>query len=477
MRHFQVRESKIVPKIPWLTLSLILLLSLNITRPTSSLTALNKSSISRSLGVNLHKYHNYTEIMDTLQALNDTYPAIVDVFSIGKSWQDQNIFCTRLTNESSERSKPKILLVGYSHARERITAELLLHFVTYSVENYGINKTIAQVLDQTEIYVVVALNVDGFSTVEVNEWQRKNARPIDEDGDGISDEDPADDEDRDGFIEDLVEFNNSDSNFLRWEGVDDDADGRFNEDWIGGVDLNRNYGYQWNATVDSGSQDPSAEDYKGPAPFSEPETQALRDLALQHKFKYALSFHSGTEFISYPWGYTNEPPPDKERFIQISKEFSNLVDFHFFQSGSSYTLSGAFGDWIYWNRSTLAFTCEIYGNPDAWQYETTPVQNVSWEKGVFQFFNPEPHEIEHTIQKWMPVFFCVANRAIREETTRFLDLSQLLWIIVVVTSVTVLFFAAFFLRRHQRRRREDNDIHTKITLECDKCGLATVLFS
>ena len=466
-----------VPKIPLLIFSLILLLCSNITKPMSSLSALDQSSISRSLGVDFDKYHNYTEIMDTLLNLNATYPAIVDVFSIGKSWQDRNILCTRLTNESSERSKPEILFVGYSHARERITAELLLHFVAYAAENYGVNETVGQILDQTEIYVVVALNVDGFNIVEVNEWQRKNARPIDEDGDGMFDEDSPDDEDGDGFIEDLVEFNNSDSNFMRWEGLDNDADGRFNEDWIGGVDLNRNYGHQWNATVDSGSLDPSAEDYKGPAPFSEPETQALRDLALEHTFKYALSFHSGTEFISYPWGYTNEPPPDKEKFIQISKELSELVDSHSFQSGVSYTLSGALGDWIYWNRSTLAFTCEIYGNLDAWKYETTSVQNVSWEKGVFEFFNPEPQEIEHTIQKWMPVFFYVADRAIREEVPNSLDLSRLIWIIATVTAITILFVAAFFFRRNQRRLWEDNDVLVKITLESGKWWSAVVLFS
>ncbi|MCW3980593.1 MAG: hypothetical protein NWF11_03875, partial [Candidatus Bathyarchaeota archaeon] len=74
-----------VPKIPLLIFSLILLLCSNITKPMSSLSALDQSSISRSLGVDFDKYHNYTEIMDTLLNLNDTYPTIVDVFSIGKS--------------------------------------------------------------------------------------------------------------------------------------------------------------------------------------------------------------------------------------------------------------------------------------------------------------------------------------------------------------------------------------------------------
>ena len=453
-------------KILWQIFPLILLLSSNLAEPIFSLSLLGRSCISISYGVDLDKYHSYTEITDTLLTLNATYPSIIDVFSIGRSWQDRPIFCVRLTNENSENSKPEILFVGYCHARERITAELLLHFVSYTAENYAVNKTVAHMLDQAEIYVVVALNVDGFNIIEANEWQRKNARPIDEDGDGLFDEDPAEDEDGDGFVEDLVEFDESDPVFIRWEGLDDDADGRFNEDWVGGVDLNRNFGHQWNATVDSGSTDPCAEDYRGPAPFSEPETQALRDLALQHVFKYALSFHSGAVFISYPWGYTSDPPPDSERFIQISAELSELVGSDVFQSGSGYTLSGALEDWMYWNRSTLAFTCEIYGDPNAWQYETTLIQNRSWEKGVFQFFNPEPQEIEQTIWRWMPVFFYVADRAVREEGSTSLDSNRLIWITAGVAAMACLLIAAVVFTKRHTRQLEDDDLSAKTVLEC-----------
>ncbi len=462
------------PKIPWQILPLILLLSSNLAKPILALSPLDQSWISINYDVDLAKYHSYTEITDTLLALNATYPSIIDVFSLGKSWQDRDVFCVRLTNENSENPKPEILFIGYSHARERITAELLLHFVIYTAENYGVNKTVAHMLDQTEIYVVVALNVDGFNIVETNEWQRKNARPVDEDGDGLFDEDPPEDEDGDGFVEDLVEFHDSDPTLIRWEGLDDDADGRFNEDWTGGVDLNRNFGHQWNATVDSGSPDPSAEDYRGPAPFSEPETQALRDLALEHAFKYALSFHSGAVFISYPWGYTDEPPPDSERFIQISAELSELVDSNAFQSGSGYTLSGALGDWMYWNKGTLAFTCEIYGDPDAWQYETTSIENRSWEKGVFQFFNPEPQEIEQTIWRWMPVFFCVADRAAKEEGSTSLDSNRLIWITAAVAAVACLLIAVVVFTKRQTRRLKDAELSAKTSFESVKSWLAEV---
>jgi len=159
---------------------------------------------------------------------------------------------------------------------------------------------------------------------------------------------------------------------------------------------------------------PLAEDYRGPTPFSEPETQAIRDLAMAQSFKYAISFHSGTESIGYPWGYTYDPTADDDIFREIAANLSTLVGAPYGQNSGLYTMSGSWDDWMYGNRSTFAFTCEIYGNDSAWQYEPGPEPNTWWEKGVSQFFNPEPTQIETVIQRWLPAFTYIANRAITE---------------------------------------------------------------
>lgn len=168
------------------------------------------------------QYHKYAQIVAILLALNRTFPDIVDVFSIGKSFLGREIYCVRLTNENDTSAKPEVFFDGYHHAREQITSELTLFFVVYVATNYGSDITIADLLDNCDVYVVVALNVDGFDLFERNNRQRVNAR---------------------------------------------------------GVDLNRNYDYAWTGA--------------GEAPFSEPETVAIRDFTLAHHFKYALSFHSG----------------------------------------------------------------------------------------------------------------------------------------------------------------------------------------
>ena len=361
--------------------------------------------------ISWNKYHNYTEIVNILLELNATYPNIVDVFPIGGSRQNRTIYCLRLTNESITDPKPAILFVGYHHAREPISAELALYFAVYAATNHGQNETITYMLNNTEIYVVVALNPDGFEAVAQNDWQRKNANQIDEDGDGLVDEDSPEDEDGDGRIEYL--WNYQYGYIVRWEGWDNDGDGENGEDWIGGVDLNRNYGYAWNSST-GGSTDPASEVYKGSAPFSEPETKALRDLVMQYDFRYAVSFHSGADVILYPWGYTQNPTPDDEKFQQLASNMSALVGSPYEQISEMYLTSGVWDDWMYGNQSVYAFTFELFKNDSAWIYESGPEPYTIWVGGVFEYFNPPTSRILETVQRWMPALFYTIDKAIEE---------------------------------------------------------------
>ncbi len=364
--------------------------------------------------VDWNHYHDYTEIADILFWLNETYLGVVDVFSIGKSYLGRDIYCVRLTNETCNQLKTKVLFVGYHHATERISAELPLHFVVDTATSWGTNQTVNRLLNFSEIFVVVALNVDGFEAVEQNEWQRKNLRPYDEDNDGLIDEDPPDDADNDGYIEDLVTWTSNGWEFVRWEGIDDDGDGRFNEDWTGGVDLNRNYGYQWNATVDFSGPNPEDGDYRGPTAFSEPETQAMRDFTLGHNFTYALSFHSGGEWITRPWMYTLTRTSDDSVLREVAGNISRIVGIPFPLAGNRSTVSGTWDDWMYGNCGTLPLTCEIYTNQSALQYTYSGQGSEYWERGISQFFNPDPAKIEVVLNRWLPALTYLVNRAVGE---------------------------------------------------------------
>jgi hypothetical protein len=359
--------------------------------------------------LNWAHYHNYTEITTILSALNGTYSDIVDVFSIGKSWHNRDIYCVRLTDEGSLDPKPEVLFVGYHHAQEQISAELPLHFVIYAATNFGLDENITNFLSYCEIYVVVALDVDGFDLFEINDRQRKNALPIDEDYDGLFDEDPPEDENGNGLIEALVNWTDPYSTeFLEYEGTDNDGDGENAEDWTGGVDLNRNYPVAWQNAV----PDPSSPVYRGPAPFSEPETQAIRDLVLEHHFTYAISFHSGLEFIIYPWGCSPDPSLDEAEFVEIAQRLSEIT------GGTQYASPtvnyGIWDDWMYGEAGVLALTCEIFRN-ETWMnavIESGPYPNTAWVGGERWLYNPLPSDIKAVVQRWLPVFAAVTDRAI-----------------------------------------------------------------
>jgi hypothetical protein len=353
-------------------------------------------------------YHNYTEMATIQIGLNDTYPCIVDVFSIGKSWQGRDIYCIRLTNESDGKPKPQALFVGYHHSQEQISAELPLYYIVDVATNYGSNETVTNLLSSREIYVVVALNVDGLDLFELNDRQRKNARPIDEDNDGLLDEDSPEDLNGNGLVEALMNYANPyDPEFVRYEGVDNDGDGVNGEDWIGGVDLNRNYPIGWENAV----SDPSSPVYRGPAPFSEPETQAIRNLVLEHNFTHAVSFHSGLEFIIYPWGHTADPTPDDLEFMEIAQDLSSITGGT--QYASPTVMYGIWDDWMYGEAGVLALTCEIFRN-ETWMNAiigSGPYPHTSWVGGEKWLYNPFPSGIETVIQRWLPVFTYIAHAA------------------------------------------------------------------
>ena len=126
------------------------------------------------------------------------------------------------------------------------------------------------------------LNPDGLSIMHFYPEQRKNLRPIDDEGDNVTDAN------LDGFLDDELEriyFWNDTTNISEILQEDLDGDLSIAEDLPGGVDLNRNYGAFWNGSGSSPDEiDPL---YRGPSPFSENETQALRDF-MQHTISILL---------------------------------------------------------------------------------------------------------------------------------------------------------------------------------------------
>jgi murein tripeptide amidase MpaA len=266
-------------------------------------------------------YHSYSEIKDELQQLASAYPQIAKVYDIGDSWEktrgiaNRDILAIKISdNVGQEEDEPEILFIGCHHAREWISVEVPFYLAKYLVENYGTDPVIRSYVDNGEIWIVPMLNPDGHQySIDGDRWWRKNRR------------------------------NNGGGSY--------------------GVDLNRNYSYMWGGP--GSSSDPWSDIYRGTAPFSEPETRAIRDLALSHEFRAIMNYHSYGQLILYPWGYTQVPPPDEQLLSNLSLDMANLIhEVHGevyvpMQSSSQYVTSGTTNDWAYGELGTISFTVEL----------------------------------------------------------------------------------------------------------------------
>lgn len=257
-------------------------------------------------------FHTYQEVEDELRAYSNDYPEITEFFSIGKTHENRDIWAIKLGN-ASDKPKPAIVFMATHHAREHVSTEIPMIFLQKFLESSDTDLETKQFLDEIDIYIIPVVNPDGaiYDIKNKNyKWWRKNRR------------------------------NNGSS--------------------IYGVDLNRNYGYQWGTGGSSDSK--RSETYMGPAPFSEPETAAIRDFfASKDNVTIALSFHTYSELILYPWSYTNDSLKGKDKAIyeKMANDMANMNNYTPMQSSDLYVASGETCDYLYNAHSIYCFTFEL----------------------------------------------------------------------------------------------------------------------
>ncbi len=366
------------------------------------------------------QWHNSSEIDEELALWNAAVPELIDWFVIGQSFQGKNLTCVRITNEQITEQKAKSFIVAEHHAREQITVEFALRFILYMVNGYGIDPLITEYLDTIEIFVIPALNPDSLNLVVDggNHWLRRNMRPYNADGDDETDEDSWEDVDGDGYISSF-ELYEKPADFINpvefwYEGIDNDGDGLVNEDYVGLVDLNRNYPTGFGEG--ESSDNPDSDVYHGEYAFSEPETQALRDFVEQHRFAMAYSLHSGintTYLPTNPYGYF----PETTLYWDILDDYDEILP-PGFNEVYGYTAtklasanSGMWDEWMYYERGcTAPVTFEVYHNGSADTLDTYTVLEENethilyeWE-GIYPYFAPVESYIEKLWIQLRPAF-------------------------------------------------------------------------
>ncbi|MEM7628798.1 MAG: M14 family zinc carboxypeptidase [Planctomycetota bacterium] len=268
------------------------------------------------------EYKNSDQIFTYLTALANNRPEVATQFVIGQTNQGQDIPAFELSGPdapgNARDDRPVILWQFGAHAREWVSPMTGAFHADRLIELYGQDQQVTALLDQLRIVIVPVLNVDGYdySWTNVRLW-RKNRR------------------------------NNGNGTF--------------------GVDLNRNFAHEWGGTGSSGST--SSDIYRGPTPFSEPETRAMRDLML---VTYAddvvahIDYHNYSQLILWPWGYSvvDVPEPDRTFFENLGVAMSsamlstNGVFYDPIQSADLYEAAGDSTDWFY-NEGAMSLTIEL----------------------------------------------------------------------------------------------------------------------
>jgi hypothetical protein len=336
-------------------------------------------------GASLGPYHNYSELVAHLNVLSSLFPDYVNLTTIGQSFRGLSIWCARVTAPGDATNRRGFLVVAHHHAREPITVENALYLLDYLLA-YRTDPAVQRILENFVIYVIPSLNPDALAILSQNPWQRKNLRPVDDDHDGtLVDEGEV----RDVNGDFLVEYLGSDN----YEGVDVDHDGRTGEDFAGGVDLNRNYPVAWT----QGDPNVRSEIYRGTAPFSEPETQAMENFATLYgsALAFGLSLHSGIEVFLTPWSYTSVPSADEPFFARLGAQVTAASGYDWWTATKLYLSYGAWDDWLYGDYGVPAATLETYGNDSAYS--------------IWDYFNPAANQVIDVCQRVWHAFLAITQ--------------------------------------------------------------------
>jgi hypothetical protein len=325
-------------------------------------------------------YYTYGEVVEALKALNKAYPDLTKLDVVGKSEEDRAIYCMTVNNPKTgaELSKPGIYADGNIHGNEIQAAEVALYMLNYLLTKYGSNDEVTKMVDRNCFYVIPVVNVDGryhfFADPNDASSNRGLRRPHDDDNDGLVDEDFPDDLDGDGNICSMrkrdplgrLKTDPEDPRLMmpvkpgeqgEWtmlgsEGLDNDGDGRVNEDSEGYVDGNRNWGFDWMPNyVQMGA---------GDYPFSGVGLKAIAQYIIQRPnicVAYAMHNTGGMYLRGPSQKHLGEyPPQDIAVYDYLGKQAERMVPGYDYMIGWK-DLYGTYGDFVEWMVGTFG----VYG--------------------------------------------------------------------------------------------------------------------
>jgi hypothetical protein len=280
------------------------------TRESREKLKLNKPCKKPGFGYgSMGGFYTLDEVIAQLDSMHLLYQNLItQKDSIGSSIEGRPIWAVKISdNPEINEEEPEVFYNSLTHAREPAAMMAVVYFMYYLLENYGVDPEVTYLVNNREFYFVPVINPDGY----VYNQQ------ISPNGGGM------------------------------WrKNMRSDSVGLF------GVDLNRNYSYMWGYDNIGSSPIKLAEDYRGTAAFSEPETQAIRDFCISHNFLICNNYHTYGSVAFPPWGYKKSHTPDSAKYnclIKLATNFNGYLNGLFLPTGHSlnYTTNGDVCDWMY----------------------------------------------------------------------------------------------------------------------------------
>jgi hypothetical protein len=345
-----------------------------------------------------NRFYHYDEVVTILRDMEKTYPKFLHLESMGKSVENRDMWVMTINNPKTGKGadKPAMYIDADIHGNEVQGTEAVLYTIDYLMTNYGKLEKVTELVDQRVFYLVPMVNPDGrahwFDAPTPGSSSRSGKHPTDNDNDGLKDEDGYDDLDGDGHIlqmrkkvpygryrldrEDprlmvrVPQGEFGDYDVLGNEGIDNDGDGRINEDGPGGYDMNRNWPSDW--------QPPYIQRGSGDYPFSYPETRAIGTFMSAHpNIAGVQSYHnSGGMILRGPGAKEEGPYPrgDQEVYDFIGKRGEEILPFYRYMIiwKDLYTVHGGSVDWTAEGLGIFSFSNELWSSSQYYNQKPPP---------------------------------------------------------------------------------------------------------
>ena len=262
-------------------------------------------------------FYTFAQILQDLDLMRSKYSGIISQrSSIATTYNGNQLWIAKISSSpEGDNGKPSAFFDASHHAREPGAMAATMYAMWYLLENYGTDPECTYLVDNRQLYFLPMVNADGYL---YNEQIAPN-------GGGM------------------------------WRKNRSPADGGNY-----GVDLNRNYSYQWGCDNDGSSPDPASETYRGPSPLSEYESNRIANFCATHAIKTNMSVHTYSNLYLSSYNYANVHPPTYPIAMEYS-QWGSALNNYTYGSGADilYLSNGDFGDYLTHDLNVMAISPEI----------------------------------------------------------------------------------------------------------------------